>query len=170
MESLETEALFSIITAMETILQLILQFAIIYYLAYSDQGILPAILVVSVVALCLSASHNTGLAVMYQMSKKWTFEVDVSGLVAGKLHYFGPRCCIESFKKILSYNFDIPHQAPHKNSILESILEHGVELATDPCGFVFGHGCARHVYRWCCAPSVLSRDSCNLGFWEFHFW
>ncbi|KAG0592698.1 hypothetical protein M758_1G266100 [Ceratodon purpureus] len=82
-ESLETEALFSIITAMETIPQLILQFAIIYYLAYSDQGALPAILVISVVVLFLSASYNTGRAVMYQMSKKWTFALDISGLVAG---------------------------------------------------------------------------------------
>ena len=98
-ESLETEALFSIITAMETIPQLVLQFAIIYYLAYSDQGSsVPAILVISVVALFLSASYNAGRAIMYQMSKRWTFALDVSGVVGGELQgCFGPGCCMIEF-------------------------------------------------------------------------
>lgn len=95
-ESLETEALFSIITAMETVPQLVLQFAIIYYLSHSDEGNPPAILVISVIALFLSASVNAGRAVMYQMSKKLTFAMGISGIVGGKLHYFVPRCCIES--------------------------------------------------------------------------
>ncbi|KAG0622324.1 hypothetical protein M758_3G089600 [Ceratodon purpureus] len=89
-ESVEAEALYAVMSAIETGPQLIIQFAVLTYFSLEDTRlrgypdyhpkIIPEI---SIVASFLSMAYNTGRAVMYQMSKRWTFTLNTAGIAGG---------------------------------------------------------------------------------------
>ncbi|KAG6557030.1 hypothetical protein Mapa_000956 [Marchantia paleacea] len=81
----ETEALYSMVAAaIETGPQAALQFLVIVVVSRRVKSRkVPLILLLSLVASFLSASYNTGRAVMFKLSRRWTVTLNNVGLLAG---------------------------------------------------------------------------------------
>ncbi|KAG6548804.1 hypothetical protein Mapa_009565 [Marchantia paleacea] len=83
-ESTETESLFSIMSAVETSLQLPIQVSYIVLIGLTDAQWQPSpVLVLSVAASLLSAAFNAGMAIMYQSSLRWGFLLNAAGIAGG---------------------------------------------------------------------------------------
>ncbi|BFI30860.1 hypothetical protein MPTK2_3g16190 [Marchantia polymorpha subsp. ruderalis] len=81
----ETEALYSMVAAaIETGPQAALQFLVIVVVSRRVKSRnVPLTLLLSLIASFLSASYNTGRAVMFKLSRRWTVTLNNVGLLAG---------------------------------------------------------------------------------------
>jgi hypothetical protein len=93
------EALSTALVAVGSGLQTIFQFTILYFILILTDGKLEKracmglggdeqcspmpILIICLVFSFMSASYNMGRAIMYQMSKRWTFVLNATGIVGG---------------------------------------------------------------------------------------
>lgn len=86
LESDETEALFAAAVAIETGPQTMLQFTVIALVGTNldyRRWFPSPILIISLLFSFLSASYNIGRAVMFKLSKQWSFALNAPGIAGG---------------------------------------------------------------------------------------
>lgn len=82
-KSFEMEALSTALVAVGSGLQTIFQFTILHFIVILTQDSPGPILIICLVFSFMSASYNMGRAIMYQMSNRWTFVLNATGIVGG---------------------------------------------------------------------------------------